>query len=128
MVRCGVRLTREPKTVFHPSDRRVLRVLHIALGLLLAIQGAINLFLCVVNARGLQLIAFHAVEVAGALLFIWSRTIVTGAWVLVGAYLAAAVVHALDRNPPFEHLVYAIAVLIVLAQVRTASRPEHSAA
>ena len=109
------------------SDRRSARALHLSLGLLLVVEGVVNLALCIVNERGVLLIAFHAVQVVGALLFILSRTVAAGACVLVCAFLAAAGVHALERTLPFDHLIHAVAVLIVWAQFRTRVSVERAA-
>ena len=110
------------------SDRRVARVLHLALGLLIAVEGAVNLALCIANERGIQLIAYHAAEVAGALLFMVPRTVTAGACILVCAFLAAAAIHALGHTLPFEHLVYAVAVLVVVTQYKTQFTQERPAA
>ncbi len=97
------------------SDYRLPRALHFALGLLIVLEGSVNLAHGLSGARDAQLIAFGAAEVIGAVLFAWSRTIAVGACVLVCAFLIAAGVHVLARDWPFEHLVYAVAVLVVLA-------------
>jgi hypothetical protein len=109
------------------SNRRAPAALHLVLALLIGAQGAINLVVCIFNARGLHLIGFHAAEVVGALLFVWPRTAVAGAWFLVCIYVAAAGVHAFERNWPFEHLIYAVAVLYVAARHDTSPIPENTA-
>ena len=114
--------------MFLTSDRRLARVLHLALGLLIVVEGAVNLGLCFANERGLQLIAFHAAQAVGALLFILPRTVSVGACILVCAFLAAAGVHALGHTLPFDHLVYAVAVLVVLTQYKAPVRSERPAA
>lgn len=114
--------------MFLSSDRRLARVLHLALGLLLVVEGAVNLGLCIVNERGMLLIAFHATQVVAALLFIVPRTLAAGACILVGAFLAAAGVHALEHTLPFEHLVYAVAVLMVWTRYKTPVGSERTTA
>jgi hypothetical protein len=114
--------------VFRTSGNRVTRALHVALGLLIALEGALNLAHGFAGERDLQLIAFGGAEAAGALLFLWSRTIAAGACILVCAFLVAAGVHVLGHDPPFEHLVYAVAVLVVLTRYKEPFDPERPAA
>ena len=113
----------------HASDDRLSRALHVALGLLLAVEGGINLARCLAGDHDPRLIAFSAVQTAGALLFTWSRTVGVGACILVCAFLIAAGVHALDRHDvPFEHLIYAVAVLVVVTHHKAATVRERLAA
>lgn len=114
--------------MFLNSGRRAARALHLALGLLIVVEGAVNLGLCIANERGLQLIAFHTAQAVGALLFIVPRTVAVGACILVCAFLAAAGVHALGHTWPFTHLVYAVAVLVVFTQYKTPVSGERPAA
>jgi hypothetical protein len=118
----GVRQTHKPcrrGKVFRISDYRLPKALHLALGLLIALEGASNLFHGAATDRDLQLIAFGAAEAVGAVLFLWPRTIAAGACILVCAFLVAAGGHVLGHDLPFEHLVYAVAVLIVVAHRKT---------
>jgi len=90
--------------MFVNSARRSAGVLHLALGLLIFVEGSVNLGFCMANERDLELIAFHTAQAAGALLFIFPRTVAAGAWILICAFLAAAAVHALEHTLPFDHL------------------------
>jgi hypothetical protein len=114
--------------VLRTSSYRVTRALHVALAALIALEGAFNLAHGFAAERDLQLIAFGVAEAAGALLFVWPRTIAAGACILVCAFLIAAGVHVLGHDPPFEHLVYAVAVLVVLAHYKEPFGPERPAA
>ncbi|MGH7426843.1 MAG: hypothetical protein ACREMW_13860 [Gemmatimonadales bacterium] len=103
-------------------------ILHLALGLILAVEGVLTLIhgLSVHNAP--HLIAFGAVEAIGALLFIWPRTLLVGGCFLLCAFLIAAAVHLLRGEFPSEHLVYAVAVLFSMVHVRVWSRPHEQTA
>jgi uncharacterized membrane protein YphA (DoxX/SURF4 family) len=85
----------------------------LALGLILAVEGVLTLIHAASAHHRLHLIAFASIEVIGALLFIWPRTMRVGACCLVCAFVIAAVVHILEGEFPSEHLVYAVAVLFV---------------
>jgi uncharacterized membrane protein HdeD (DUF308 family) len=100
--------------MFDLSARRSSLTLHVALGLILAVEGALTMIHALSAHEDLHLLAFAAIEVIGALLFIWARTMRIGACVLVCAFIIAAVVHLLRGEFPSEHLVYAVAVLFVM--------------
>lgn len=90
-------------------------VLHVALGVIFAVEGVLILIQAAsASHHDLHLFAFAGAEVLGALLFIWSRTMRIGACVLACAFVIAAVVHLLEGDFPSEHLVYAVAVLLVV--------------
>jgi uncharacterized membrane protein len=114
--------------VLSKFDHRFSGALHIALGSLIAIEGAFNLAHGFAGERDPQLIAFGAAEIAGALLFTWSRTIAAGACILVCAFLIAAGVHVLGHDLPVEHLIYAVAVLVVLTNDKSQFGPARPAA
>ena len=103
------------------SPRRSAMLLHIVLGLILAVEGVIIL------VRGLRiehdslLVAFGAVELISAALFIWPRTVRIGACGLICASLVAAVFHIIEGEFPSEHLVAVVAV--ALATVHSAGLP-----
>jgi len=88
--------------------------LHIALGLILAVEGVLMLVHAVAAHHDPHLLAFAAIQGIAALLFIWPRTMRIGGCVLVCAFVIAAVVHLLRGEFPSEHLVYAVAVLFVM--------------
>jgi hypothetical protein len=56
------------------------------------------------------------------------RTVAAGACILVCAFLAAAGVHALGHTWPFDHLVYAVAVVVVWTQCEAPVSSERQAA
>ena len=114
--------------MFRTADHRLAKALHVALGLLIALEGTFNVAHGLGNDLDPQLAAFGGAEVIGGLLFTWSRTIAAGACILVCAFLLAAGVHLLGHDLPFEHLVYAIAVLMVLAHQGRAFRADRPAA
>jgi hypothetical protein len=114
--------------VFCTSDYRLPKALHLALGLLIALEGTSNLFHGAGADRDVELIAFGAAEAVGAVLFMWPRTLAAGACILVCAFLVAAGVHVLGHDLPFEHLVYAVAVLVVVAHHKTPFSRERPAA
>lgn len=100
----------------HEPVRRASTVLHIALGLILAAEGAIILSGAVSEHHEGQLIAFGAAQIVGAVLFVWRRTILMGGCVVLCASLIAACVHAFEGEFPAAHLVAAVAVLYVVVQ------------
>ena len=100
------------------SDDRLPNTLHWALAVLILLEGSVNLAHGFSGDHDAQLLSFGAAEVLGAALFAWSRTIAAGACVLVCGFLIAAGVHVLGHDWPFEHLIYAVAVLLVLAHHR----------
>jgi uncharacterized membrane protein len=100
--------------VLRTPDHRLASALHLALGLLILVEGVFNIVHGLAGEGDAQLIAFGAAESVGAILFAWSRTIAVGACILVCAFLLAAGVHVLARDLPIEHLVYAVAVLVVV--------------
>jgi hypothetical protein len=99
--------------VIGPSRRQLAVLLHLALGLIIAVEGTINV-LHGLAPQDRQLIAFGAAEGIGALVFLWPRALRVGGCVLVCTFLIAAVVHLLAGEFPSEHLVYAVAVLLVM--------------
>jgi uncharacterized membrane protein len=118
----------QERKVFRTSYYRLPKALHLTLALLIALEGASNLFHGFGADRDLELIAFGAAEAVGGVLFIWSRTIAAGACILVCAFLVAAGVHVLGHDLPFEHLIYAVAVLVVAAHHKTSFSRERPAA
>ena len=97
-----------------PSVNRSSVTLHLALGLILAIEGVLTLIHAFSAHEDVYLLAFAAIEVIGALLFIWPRTIRIGGCLLVCTFVIAALVHLVRGQFPSEHLVYAVAVLFVM--------------
>jgi hypothetical protein len=93
-------------------------MLHVGLGLILAIEGSQTLVHALSVHRDFHLIAFGAVQAIAALFFIWPRTMLIGGCFLVCAFLIAAVVHVLRGEFPSEHLIYAIAILFVMTHGR----------
>jgi hypothetical protein len=114
--------------VLRTSHHRLPRALHLALACLIVVEGSFNLAHGLAEDRDLQLIAFGTAEAVGAVLFAWLRTIGVGTCILVCTFLIAAGVHVLERDMPIEHLVYAIAVLVVLSHYRTSLGPGRPAA
>ena len=100
--------------MFAPSVNRSSMTLHLALGLILAVEGGLTLIHGLSAHDDLHLLAFAATEVIGALLFVSHRTMRIGGCFLVCAFVIAAVVHVLRGEFPSEHLVYAVAVLFVM--------------
>jgi len=102
--------------VSHPSEHQSPTLLHVALALIIAVEGAINLVHGLSAQEDLQLVAFGTAEAVGALVFIWPRSLRVGGCILVCTFLVAAVVHLLAGDFPSEHLVYAVAVLFVMTR------------
>ena len=96
------------------SARRWSRALHLALGLILAVEGSLTLRHALFAHEDLHFRAFAAIQWVGALLFIWPRTLQVGGCILACVYLIAAVVHGLRGEFSAEHLVYTVAVLTVM--------------
>ena len=104
-----------------PSPRRSAILLHIALGLILAVEGAIILVRGLSVEHDSLLVCFGAVELIAATLFVWPRTILIGACGLICASLIAAVFHIIAGEFPSEHLVAVVAV--ALATVHSTGLP-----
>jgi catechol 2,3-dioxygenase-like lactoylglutathione lyase family enzyme len=103
-------------------------MLHVVLGLIFLIEGTLILIHAFSQHEGVHLLAFGAVELIAAVLFIWPRTIRIGACGLVCAFIAAAVFHVAEGEFPSEHLVGAVAVLFVtLHRSDSRSGPERAA-
>lgn len=96
------------------SPSRLSRTLHLALGLILTLEGVLTLIHALAEHHDLHLLAFASLQVSGALLFTWPRTIRIGACILVCTFAIAAIVHFARGEFPSEHLVYIIAVLFVM--------------
>ena len=94
--------------------RQSFTVLHVALGLILVVEGTLTLVHALSVHHDSHPVAFGTVEAMAALLFIWPRTIRLGGCILFCAFLIAAVVHLLRGEFPSEHLVYAVAALFVM--------------
>jgi hypothetical protein len=96
------------------SDYRYPRLLHLALALIIVVEGVLNIG----RGRSAQdglLVCFGGAEAVGALLFVWPRAMAVGACVLVCTFLTAAGLHVVGHEFPSEHLVYAVAILVVVA-------------
>jgi hypothetical protein len=93
-------------------------VLHLALGIIIAVEGALNLIHAFSAQTDHLLMAFGAAEATGAPLFMWPRTILVGGCLLFCTFVIAAVVHVSGGEFPSEHLVYAVAVLFVMTRGR----------
>jgi hypothetical protein len=104
------------------------RVLSVILGATLAIEGGLILAHAVLQHEGMHVVAFGAVELVSALLFVWPRTMRFGACGLVCASLVAAVFHVVEGEFPSKHLVAAIAVLIVVLRESGVSTHDERAA
>jgi hypothetical protein len=104
--------------VIRTTTERLLRALHLALALLIAAEGTVNLVHGFSPQRDPQLIAFGTAETVGALLLPWTPTLAMGVCVLACTFVIAAAVHLLAHDFPSEHLVYAVAVLSVMAHHR----------
>src|SRR5712692_988249 len=117
-----MRSGRQPHVISDPKEARVLQgtvrrsftILHVALGLILAVEGALTLVHALSMHHDAHLIAFGTVKTIAALLFIWPRTMLVGGCVLFCTFLIAAAVHVVRREFPSEHLVYAVAVMLVM--------------
>lgn len=103
------------------------RLLHIALALILAVEGALNVERGVSEQHRL-LVCFGIAEAVGALFFVWQRAIAAGACILVCTFLIAAGLHIAEREFPSEHLVYAVAILVVLIHRRQPATSHQAAA
>lgn len=115
--------------MFHASIHRPALVLHLTLALIIGLEGTLNLIHGLSAQRDPELIAFGTAEAIGAFFFGWPRTMRGGACVLVCTFLIAAVVHVLGGTFPSEHLVYAVAVLFVVAHgSRSLASPGQTAA
>lgn len=89
---------------------RVPAALHVALGIILAIEAGLTLSHALSVHHDMHLALVGAIQGLGALLFVWPRTMRAGACVLICLFLISAVVHLVRGEFPSEHLVYAIAV------------------
>ena len=103
------------------SPRRSAMLLHIGLGLILAVEGVIILVRGLSVEHDSLLVCFGAVEVIAAALFVWPRTILIGACGLICASVIAAVFHIMEGEFPSEHLVAVVAV--ALATVHSPGLP-----
>ncbi len=84
------------RLLFHAGTREGLQNNHLPHVVVLAIAGA---------------------ELLGAILFLIPPTVVAGGRVLLGTFLAAAVVHILHGQPDVGFLIiYAMAVLVVITE------------
>ena len=93
------------------------RPLHIALALIIAVEGVLNVNRGFSEHHGL-LVCFGVAEAIGALFFVWQRTLALGACILVCTFVIAAGFHIAGHEFPSEHLVYAVAILVVVAHRR----------
>jgi hypothetical protein len=100
-------------------ESRSFKTLHLALGLLVLLEGGLNIAGGLSHERSLESIAFGTAEAVGAVLFMVPRTLAAGACILICAFLVAAAVHVVEWDSPIEHLVYGVAVLLVLAHHRS---------
>jgi hypothetical protein len=113
--------------VLTASGRRLPRLLHVALALIIAVEGALNVSRGFSEQHGL-LACFGGAEAVGALLFMWPRAMAVGACILVCTFLIAAGFHIAGLAFPSEHLVYAVAILVIGAQRRQPPASEQTAA
>lgn len=97
--------------------------LRLALSSLILLEGIVTLTHAFRGQPDPLTVAFGGAEAVGAALLAWPRSLPFGACVLVCAFLLAAGVHVLERDWPFAHLVYAVAVLGVLAYDRSQRSP-----
>jgi hypothetical protein len=105
---------KEEVSVLAVADYRLPRLLHMALALIIAIEGALNINRGLSEQHGL-LVCFGGAETVGVLLFVWPRAMAVGACILVCTFLIAAALHVAGHEFPSEHLVYAVAILVVAA-------------
>jgi hypothetical protein len=91
-------------------------VLVLALGLIIAVEGALNLAGGLAAGIDHLQVAFGAAELAGAVMLPWPRTLPAGGCVLFCTFIVATVVHASGGDFPSEHLVYAVAVLFAMSR------------
>ena len=94
--------------------RRFSTSLRAALGLILALEGTLTLIHSLSVHHDPHSIAFGATETVAAMLFILPRTMRVGGCILFCAFLIGAGIHLLHGEFPSEHLVYALAVLLVM--------------
>ena len=111
------------------SPRRSTMLLHIVLGLILAVEGALVMVRGFSVAHDSLLVLFGAVELVSAAFFVWPRTVRLGACGLICAFLVAAVFHISHGEFPSEHLVAAVAVaLVAVHSTGESSRLDRAAA
>jgi uncharacterized membrane protein YphA (DoxX/SURF4 family) len=114
--------------VFPTALRLSPELLRTALGILIGAEGTLNIIQALSAQPDYLLLAFGAAEAAGAVLVLWPRAVLFGACFLSCTFLVAAVVHVSGGDFPFEHLVYAVAVLFVVSHSPSATPDGQAAA
>lgn len=110
--------------MINASAHRLSRVLHLALGLILVVEGALTLRHAMSEHHDLHLVAVATAQILAALLFTWPRTVRIGGWVLVAMFVISAGDRLLRGDFPAAQLVYVVAVLFMMLH---GSRPSADA-
>lgn len=100
--------------MINASDHRLSRVLHLALGLIFAIEGALTLRHALSEHHDLHLLVMATTQTLAALLFTWPRTMRIGGWVLVAMFTISAGIQLLRSDFPTAQLVYVIALVFMI--------------